>query len=236
MNDDLLDLIARVDGTQSATAAFEIAAAVARRYGYESGACMEIPRVNQLPADALMILRMPQPWVDHYVASNFAVVDPVFRRAATELLPFTWAEASQGVKPSARRVMNEATDFGLRHGLTVPLHGPGGYRAELTFAGTEVDGDPRVRRLISHLSLAVLGRAHQLVRAAQTPDLPTLTQRERECLQWVSAGKSDWAISQIIGLSEATVHYYIENAKKKYGTASRTVALMMAIKMGEVAP
>jgi hypothetical protein len=43
----------------------------------------------------------------------------------------------------------------------------------------------------------------------------SLTQRERECLTWVAAGKSSWEISRIMAISERTVNFHIGNTKRK---------------------
>lgn len=58
--------------------------------------------------------------------------------------------------------------------------------------------------------------------------------RERECLVFVAQGKSDWAISQILGISESAVNRTIERAKKRLGVASRTQAIVRALHTGEI--
>ncbi|WP_376767374.1 helix-turn-helix domain-containing protein [Paludibacterium denitrificans] len=40
----------------------------------------------------------------------------------------------------------------------------------------------------------------------------TLTPREKECLSWVSAGKTSWEIARILNVAEATVIFHISNA------------------------
>ena len=66
-----------------------------------------------------------------------------------------------------------------------------------------------------------------------------LSLRERQCLELVAQGKSDWAIGQILRISEHTVHRYIESAKHRLGVATRVQAIMCAlqgrqISMGDV--
>lgn len=52
-----------------------------------------------------------------------------------------------------------------------------------------------------------------------------LTGREREALTWVSEGKSDWEIAMILGLSETTVRFHVDNARKKLGAVNRAQAV-----------
>jgi DNA-binding CsgD family transcriptional regulator len=64
----------------------------------------------------------------------------------------------------------------------------------------------------------------------------SLTPRERECLQWVAAGKTDWEISQILSISEQTVHGYVQNALAKLGARTRAQAVALAIHASQIQP
>ena len=61
---------------------------------------------------------------------------------------------------------------------------------------------------------------------------PRLTPREIECLAWASNGKSEWEISQILGISEHTSEKHMINARKKMGALTRTHAVAEAIRLG----
>lgn len=52
-----------------------------------------------------------------------------------------------------------------------------------------------------------------------------LTTRERDVLTWVAEGKSDWEIGVILGLSESTVRFHVDNARRKLNAANRTHAV-----------
>lgn len=54
---------------------------------------------------------------------------------------------------------------------------------------------------------------------------PALTHRERECLALVADGKSDWTISKLLHVSEATVRFHLNNARKKLGAVNRPQAV-----------
>lgn len=51
-----------------------------------------------------------------------------------------------------------------------------------------------------------------------------LTQREKQVIAWVCAGKTNWEISRIINISENTVKNHVQNIYKKLGVTNRTQA------------
>ncbi|TIM27261.1 MAG: helix-turn-helix transcriptional regulator, partial [Mesorhizobium sp.] len=61
-----------------------------------------------------------------------------------------------------------------------------------------------------------------------------LTPRERECMQWAAVGKSEWEISQILGISEHTSEKHLLNAKSKLGAVNRVQAVAEAIRRGYI--
>ncbi|WP_295808673.1 autoinducer binding domain-containing protein [uncultured Nitratireductor sp.] len=74
-----------------------------------------------------------------------------------------------------------------------------------------------------------LGPGHALSRLSE---MPRLTPREKECLQWAALGKSEWEVSQILGISEHTAEKHLLNAKTKLGASNRVHAVAEAIRCG----
>ena len=67
--------------------------------------------------------------------------------------------------------------------------------------------------------------------AGDGPDpLAALTDREREVLGWVAAGKSNAQIAEILGASPRTVAKHLERIYEKLGVESRTAAAMRAVR------
>jgi DNA-binding CsgD family transcriptional regulator len=56
-----------------------------------------------------------------------------------------------------------------------------------------------------------------------------LTSREKECLSWVAAGKSDWEISVILGISESTARWYVVQAMEKLEVRTRPQAVAVGL-------
>jgi DNA-binding CsgD family transcriptional regulator len=59
-----------------------------------------------------------------------------------------------------------------------------------------------------------------------------LSERERECLLWVSEGKTTDEVAVILGVSSNTVNSYVTHAIQKMGASNRAMAIASAIRDG----
>lgn len=59
-----------------------------------------------------------------------------------------------------------------------------------------------------------------------------LSERERECLLWVSEGKTTDEVALILGVSSHTVNSYVAHAIQKFGASNRAMAIATAIRSG----
>lgn len=67
---------------------------------------------------------------------------------------------------------------------------------------------------------------------AQASMQDPLSDRERECLFWVSEGKTTDEVAVILGVSSNTVNSYITHAIQKFSAANRAMAIATAIRSG----
>ncbi len=211
--------------------------------GFRYFACAS--HVDPLRAkQAVMVINYPQSWVEHYSERQLHRIDPVFLRAERTRDPFFWDEVFRGrTTLPQRRMLRNARQYGLRHGYTIPIHGP------VFEPGTPASCSivPGGRRLSARCFLAaqlmaqyLFDRAAQMQRPSMpAADIPQLCRRERECLELVALGKGDGEIATILGISPSTAHSYIEAAKQRLGLHSRVQAVVYAagtrqIAIGEV--
>lgn len=75
-----------------------------------------------------------------------------------------------------------------------------------------------------------LSRIPHLIAASAAED--PLSDRERECLFWVSEGKTTDEVAVILGVSSNTVNSYITNAIQKFSASNRAMAIATAIRSG----
>lgn len=74
--------------------------------------------------------------------------------------------------------------------------------------------------------------------ADKTPDKADfkLTERELETLTWAARGKSSADVAVILGISERTVNFHLDNAMRKVGVATRVQAAVKCAMLGIIKP
>lgn len=181
----------------------------------------------------VLLNTFPTAWGRRYLARGYAFTDPTVRRLGTSTLPFTWADA-RGFFPddaSARRVMDEAADFRLREGLTIPLMTLDGETAGFSVSGERLAISPSDRGMLQLIATYAFG--HLLLLNGQGSAAPArLAPREREALQWAAEGKTDWEIGEVMGISLHGVDFHLRSARSKLGTTNRTQAVAIALRRG----
>ncbi|MGC1305341.1 MAG: LuxR family transcriptional regulator [Caulobacteraceae bacterium] len=199
--------------------------------GYYFAAGLFDPRQGQ--AQRVIAVDYPAAWVEHYFANRYMDIDPTVTTAAHRAAPYDWDfAAARGT--AAAPVFTDIYDLGVRSGVTVPVHMPGGATFVASFAGTE-QADARRRPLLT--CVAVLLHEHfSRLDARSRAVAPTLTSRERDCLSWVARGKTSWEIGEILGVAERTVNFHLNNAFAKLDTSGRTMAVVRAITLGLINP
>lgn len=63
-------------------------------------------------------------------------------------------------------------------------------------------------------------------------DIPHLTPKEHEILDWCSRGKTSAEIAIILNKSETTINFHMANLRAKFNVTSRHAAVLKAIKLG----
>lgn len=76
--------------------------------------------------------------------------------------------------------------------------------------------------------------AHLAGAQEPSPLAGLLSDRQRECLKWVSEGKTTEEIAMILGVSSNTVNSYVAQAIQKFGASNRAMAIATAIRSGVI--
>ncbi|MBQ5949945.1 LuxR family transcriptional regulator [Massilia sp. ST3] len=182
-------------------------------------------------------------WRERYDRKGFAQVDPTVGHCMTSSLPIVW-EPATFTEPAQRAMYDEASEFGIRSGVTLPVHGPQGEFGVLSFA-SDAEPDDAFRKSVAEVLPGLsLIRDYAFASSAkfrvqdtrQESSVPRLTRRELEVLQWVAAGKSSWEIARITSCSEATVNFHLANVRQKFGVNTRQQAVVKAIALGLISP
>ncbi len=229
------DIWDRLDASDSLDAVGKLFAEAVATFGFTASAAGAFLQTVSGPGHHFFFQNWPPAWIELYAERNFVAVDYSVAEARRRLAPFTWreAEAERTLSREERALWDTANQWGWPDGISVPIHGPGGYFALIAMAGETRHLDREARRELHLLSLAVHDRCRQLTRLSPVGEpIARLSPRELECLRWVAAGKTDWEIGKIIGLSQTTVKTHVDQGRRKLAAKSRPQAVARMVLFG----
>lgn len=239
---DFLTLITQMHASTDESGLFTVLEHFVRPLGFDSVIfCLMTDHATiGEPAKHGKIVGYPDDWMKHYMANDYEVFDPI--RQESLLQPqsvFTW-EGIARLRPYSKvesRLMHEAYDAGLKDGVTVALKNSHDECVAFGYASTR-GGVEMSNVTVSLLKLASVQfyDCYQSLKARQIPGMrPSrvrLTDREREVLQWTAAGKSIPDIATILGITDATVKYFLQRCFGKLNANSKTLAVVKAMRLG----
>lgn len=201
--------------------------------GFTSAVCLVIDRTKPLAADDLLMCTRPRTWVECYLAERHMADDPILAALQDHNTPFAWSEVvdSSRLNAAGREVMGLAATHGMEEGLVIPITDAHQHTGLVSLAGPRRELPREDRAALTLVSVYVHQRLLSLRRQKGGAAI-ALTQREHEIVRWISEGKSDWQIGQILNISAKTVNYHVENVKRKFGVASRIQAVVAALSQG----
>src|ERR1700675_297073 len=173
-----------------------------------------------------LISSYPKSWTDHYFDEQYDEIDPVLQKPLTPCRVFPCAGRS-AKSARERSLFDDALSFKIRTGLTVRIPGGNGQSAAFTLAVDDrslgldrfIETSQDLLQMIgltyhAHVS-ARIGRA-SLTDQTGTP----LTQRERQCLAWISQGKTMQDIASLLDVTPRGVKFHLDNARRNLAALS----------------
>jgi LuxR family quorum sensing-dependent transcriptional regulator len=234
--DETLDFIRNVERAKSPSEVCQAILKAVQRYGFQNilAGTIPLPGSTKPQQESHVVLHdWPAGWWDRYFSQGYLFADPAIRRVTMSPAPFLWDELDPLCRdnPKAARVMDEAADFRLKSGFTVPLVTLEGEVAGFTIAGERVEMPPHARGMLALLATYALGHSLNLmIKSAQAKQV-RITNREREVLQWVATGKTEWEVGEILDISEHTVDKFLRSARMKLGARTSTQAIAEAFRL-----
>lgn len=204
-------------------------------YGLTNFLITHLPPQESSFEPSIVHCAWPAAWREHYFYHYCWKHDPVAARVLTSRSSFLWSEVD--VCGRARNVMDAASSYSLRDGLTIPFSSAPGTVSCISMAGRNCRFPPKGRRAVELMATYTHMKALQLspLQWSVAPrQSGSLSPRERECLRWVASGKSDWEIGTILSISERTARQHVENATRKLGCVNRPQAVAIAIAAREI--
>jgi DNA-binding CsgD family transcriptional regulator len=197
---------------------------------------MNVPRPEE-NRPVFVISTYAKGWGERYRARDYQRIDPVLPESMKGILPLDWRNLPP-LRPTAVRFFGEAHEHGVKkQGLSIPIRGAKGDLAIFT-VNTDLpaaDWEGFKQRNIREFLLMAF-YFHQQVMALEgfssAADIRELSRRERDMLWWTAEGKTTKEIALILGLSDRTVRFYIENAMTKLRCHSKAQCVAKAIRIG----
>jgi DNA-binding CsgD family transcriptional regulator len=194
-----------------------------------------------LEDDPLILETYSDAWRMHVETNKLENVDPMRTLTDTALQAIDWADLPRN-RPKTRKFFRDFAEFQLgRRALTGVFRGPAGDRSVLTLTSDVTDR----RWSIYQTELAeAIGAIHPLLHKAvlkvrfnfEGYQPVRLTPREKECLGWAAHGHTSKAIGESLGLTAATVNFFIDAAVGKLAAANRAHAAAKAVAIGLIPP
>lgn len=213
---------------------FKVLAAITRELGFDYCAYgLRTPLPVSRPK-VVMFNNYCAAWQARYQEKDYVTIDPTVHHGMRSLLPIIW---SDDVFAEARELWEDARSFGLQVGWAQSSRDAYGVGGMLTIARSDEPlskGELRDKSLkMTWLTqVAHLGMSRCLTAKLLPESEIRLTDREAAVLRWTADGKTSGEIPEILGISERTVNFHINNAVEKLGTANKLAAAVRAAVLG----
>lgn len=191
----------------------------------------------------LNVRNFPKGW--KHAWRDFEAHDPYYHACFNGTLPFDWRDVqrSDRLERVEKQAWQYLADFGLEHGMTIPIHLPDGKFAVVSAicdcksvnwnALYDETHDTMFRLThLFHNTLSDRGFLDEVEVASHK----ILSPREAECLSWAALGKTSPEIALILDRSVETVRLHIKNAMLKLDASTRTHAVAKAVQLGVLRP
>jgi len=186
--------------------------------------------VGQVLSHETLNVSYPEEWMACYFEQKFELIDPIVRHNFKNFTFAHWDEIP-GYKEKYSSFWDMAATFGMDNGCVYGLKHSGANGGTLfSFSGDELQHkrhETIIKHVVPHLDIRL-----RLLTNTSRFNHPALTKRELEVLNWVKAGKSNWEISAILGISERTVKFHVSSILDKLNTVNRSQAVAAAIEAG----
>lgn len=196
--------------------------------------------MNNLAQTIHGVVNYPPEWQMLYMQQGLQRTDPTLALASRSIAPVDWQRlrGEQGFD----QIFGAAHDFGISNqGLTIPIRGPYGDMGlfSVTRSSTDAEWHTLKRKILGDLQSAAVHLHDTII---TTDDLqeslrrPSLSRREVEILQWISAGKSQHDVADILSISHRTVEVHLRSSREKLGALTTAQAVGRAIGLRMIYP
>ncbi len=194
------------------------------------------------PQDAIRVTNYDPAWIERSLGDGYFVYDPVHQASTKTAMGFLWSDIPDMIRltNAQKAVLEAARPYGLSEGYTIPVHVPGEYRGTCSFGADSLHGlRANALPLANMIGTYAFECARRIMRSRRggsdgPPNVPQLTDRQRDSLVLVARGKGDPEIGALLGISATTAHGHVENVRRAYGNAQRPLLVARALFDGQI--
>jgi LuxR family transcriptional regulator, quorum-sensing system regulator BjaR1 len=150
-------------------------------------------------------------------------------RAVRSNRPFKWSEARRYATHKGQKVYDTVTDFSMNDGLFFPIHGIGSISGGVSLGARHLEIGSQDILELAIVAQQAYCKLEDMLGPFPDPVKITLSKREVEVIQIAAAGKTNFEIAEILGVSEETVKAALSRAAKKLQASNRAHAVARAI-------
>lgn len=235
--EDLFELIDQISKAEKLMDGHELLRSALATYGLEHVVYIAVNLPTEKRDRPLVAMTYSADWQRHYAQRDYVDIDPVVRAGVGGILPVDWASLDRK-HPTVRKFFGEAQEFNVGpQGISVPVRGQHGEFAlfSVTSDLAPLEWDRLKKRYMRDLMLLAYNFHSFALNAEhienETDQRDKLSFREVECLRWTAMGKSAWDTGQIMGVSERTVKFHLENSRAKLRAMNTTHAVSKALSL-----
>lgn len=206
------------------------------RFGFEHFGVGDLVNPHSDGGQTLFHTQWPSGWEERWVSQDYMFCDPVVAHILQSTRPIIWSSIKYKSRSMAQKVMSEASEFGMLDGFSVGVRCSTGLTVCVSVAGHHVE---LTKIDAANLEMACVhfeDTIENFICKERKPRTQQLSQREREVLSWISAGKTDWEISSILSISQSTSQEHAKRAIRKLGAVTRAQAVAIGIRSGQILP
>jgi LuxR family transcriptional regulator, quorum-sensing system regulator BjaR1 len=208
----------------------EAFASFAKGYGFETLYIAQLVNPANVPDDRVLhITNWPEELLRRRAARSDALNDPVVRCGLRSRRPFTWSAARKSASQMGQKTLDEVSDFAMNDGLMFPMHAIGSVPGGVSLGAQHLDVGPRQISELEIVAQHTYFKLEDLLGPFPYQVTIDLSRRELQVIQIAAAGKTNWEISRILGVSEETVKATISRASRKLNATNRAHAVATAI-------
>ncbi|GKV96726.1 LuxR family transcriptional regulator [Pectobacterium aroidearum] len=191
-----------------------------------------------------IISNYPEAWMKEYIKKEMFLSDPIIVSSLARITPFSWDDNDLvTLRAKNQDVFISSVQHDISSGYTFVLHDHDNNVATLSIANHLEDANfekcmKNHENDLQMLLVNVHEKAMAYQRAINVQDKPPdnsrnalLSPRETEVLFLVSSGRTYKEVSRILGISEVTVKFHINNSVRKLDVINSRHAITKALEL-----